>query len=135
MNTKLMLSVFAATVLVAASVATADVPRGAGAKVNGDYDFAPRSQVYRSAPVYRQSAPATRSFSYEPAQQPAAAPAAPCPQSSAAPATAQRGATAQRSFSYEPTQPTYVPMPSRRSGARTERYLLPKTDERKYRGI
>lgn len=135
MNTKLMLSVVAATVLVAASVATAGGPRGAGAKVTGDYDFAPSTRVYRSAPVYRESTPATRSFSYEPAQRPAAAPAAPCPEPSAAPATAQRGATVQRSFSYEPAQPTYVPTPSRRSGARTERYLLPKTDPRKYRGI
>jgi hypothetical protein len=134
MNTKLILSAFAATILVAASVATA-APRGAGAKVTGDYDFAPSTRVYRSAPVYRESAPATRSFSYEPAQRPAAAPAATCPQPSAAPATAQRGATVQRSFSYEPAQPTYVPAPSRRSGARTERYLLPKTDPRKYRGM
>jgi hypothetical protein len=137
MNTKLMLlvSVFAATIFAAANVAKADGVRGAAAKILGDYGDAPRSSVYRSAPMVRESAPTTRSFSYSPAQQPAAAaPVAPSAKPSAPPATAQRGTTSQRRFSYQPATPSSGPMMSRRYSLPTDAYLLPKTDSRKYGG-
>ncbi len=117
----------------------------------------------RSRPMYRSPAPVIvrtepapravaqapteqRSFSYEPSQQ--AETAKPCPDSvtiESGPDTAQRPTRTYRSFSYEPAieaggEPavrTYSaprmrssrPMRSRA----TERYLLPKTDPRKYR--
>lgn len=121
--------------IVSANVALADGVRSATAKILGDYGDRPTATMNRTRTVYRAEAPtATRSFSYDAAQQPEAN--APCPAATtpSAPAQpAQRSPTAQRRFSYEPAMPTYAPPRSFRSG--TPAYLLPKTDPRKFRGF
>jgi hypothetical protein len=134
---KTFLITTALALLAAVNVVPADGIRNAGDKLRGDFGDRPAATMYRSQPMYRAVAPtATRSFSYEPAQQPAAA--APCP-AAATPAPApqaqgQRSAPAQRRFTYEPSYQS-APVMSRRGAPRVPTYMLPKTDSRRYGGF
>lgn len=109
----------------------------------------------RSRPMYRSTAPAIvrtesapnavaqapterRSFSYEPSQQTEAGACEGSVASEQASATAQRSAETRRSFSYEPSMSSdsySAPRMRSRSShsSETPKFLLPKTDPRKYR--
>ena len=108
----------------------------------------PSRSMYRStAPVIVRTEPAPnavaqspteqRSFSYEPSQPAVSSGCDDGVTAQQAPATAQRSAEARRSFSYEPSMNdsnSASRMRSRSSqSSETPKFLLPKTDPRKYR--
>jgi hypothetical protein len=146
MSYRRILTMFAVAGLgaLAASAALADV-RDAAAKVRGNNGDATQWEMpgevtyYRSEPAYVRTAPAAtaqspeaqRSFSYQPAQPRAAAPATRAPQATAPQATA-RGSQSVRAYSYEPDSGVRYYSAPRRRGSGTPTYLLPKTDPRKF---
>lgn len=142
------LTVAAVVVALAASGASAQGFRDAGAKMRGEFGGTPRRST--AAPMYRYSAPVVvqtpvappavaqapqqrRSYSVEPAPQPQAAP--PCPHHQAqAPPAPQQGAQTYRRYSVEPgmAAPAYVPYYGAPRGNRVPSYMLSKTDPRRY---
>jgi len=140
--------------VLTASMASAQT-RDAGAKMRGEFGATskPHSAVRRVGPVYRAPAivaeapSGDRTFSYAPAQAPAASNRCGAMNGSVSQPIRQQSAGG-RTYSYEPAQPTfsaprvYSNQPSERyySGgmsqgrSSTPSYLLPKTDPRRFGG-